>query len=83
MAARNVGFLNNVGEAGPSTRCAALVANRLSGVEGFDMPSWKAFADGLRSPLRDPEGKCARWDETWVATWQALHHRGIQSYNGK
>ena len=83
MAARTVGFLNNVGEAGPSTRSAALAAHQLSGVEGFNKPSWKAFADGLRSPLRDPEGKCARWDETWVATWQALHHRGIQSYNGK
>ena len=69
MAARTVGFLNNVGEAGPSTRSAALAAHQLRGVEGFDMPSWKALADGLRLPLRDPQDKCARWDETWVATW--------------
>ena len=55
VAARTVSFLNNVGEARPSSRSAALAAHQLRGVEGFDMPSWGALADGLRLPLRDPE----------------------------
>ena len=55
MAARTVGFLNNVGEAVPSSRSAALAAHQLSGVEGFDMQSWEALADGLGLPLRDQE----------------------------
>ena len=36
-------------------RCAALAARRLDGVQGFEIPSWRALMEGARPPPRDPE----------------------------
>ena len=38
-----------------STRSAAVAAQHLAGVEGFEMPSWEALSHGLRPRPRDPE----------------------------
>ena len=34
---------------------AALAARRLDGVQGFEIPSWRALMEGARPPPRDPE----------------------------
>ena len=55
VAERIIGSLNNARPAGPCIRSAALAAFQLMGVEGFEVPSWEALADGLRPPSREPE----------------------------
>ena len=36
-------------------RCANLAARSLDGVQGFEIPSWRALMEGARPPPRDPE----------------------------
>ena len=50
-----VGSLTRARPAGPCLRSAAIAAHQLRSVEGFETPSWEAFADGLRPPSHDPE----------------------------
>ena len=45
---------------GHSLRAAADAAHRLVGVRGFEVPSWRALAAGLRPP-RDPEEYKSGW----------------------
>ena len=55
VAERIIGSLNNARPAGPCIRSAVLAAFQLMGIEGFEVPSWEALADGLRTNSREPE----------------------------
>ena len=40
---------------GPNVRAVADAVRSLTGVEGFEPPSWEALLEGARPPPRDPE----------------------------
>ena len=56
MAGRILDALNNMDDV-ESTRSAAVAAYHLSGVEGFEVPSWEALSHGLRPPSHVPEDR--------------------------
>ena len=56
VADRILDALNNMDDV-ESTRSAAVAAHHLSGVEGFEVPSWEALSHGLRPRPHDPEDR--------------------------
>ena len=81
MAERIISSLNNARPAGPCIRSAALAAFQLMGIEGFEVPSWEALADGLRPPSQEPEdtdpgGFKHGWQHEAASRW-ADHEKAL------
>ena len=53
--------------AAPTLRAAARARHDLTGVQGFEPPSWEALADGVRPPFHDMDDGGARCGATRLA----------------
>ena len=55
VAEKITSSFNNARQAGPCIQSAVLAAHELMGVDGFEVPSWKALANGFRPLSRESE----------------------------